>query len=119
MTNGTELKIKYKLTNSFVCDEGVCLKTSFILVKNLNQPIILGTPFLSLIKPFQVDDQGMQAKLLGRELVFRFIQHPYNKTLQFLKSQTINQISRKQKQIEYLKEEVSYKRIEEELKNSK
>ena len=39
MTGATALnfKIKYKLSDAYICNNGYCLKNIFILVKNLKQ----------------------------------------------------------------------------------
>lgn len=58
-----------------MCNEDRCLKAFFILVKNLNKDVILGTPFINLIKPFQVDD-GVKMNMLGQNLTFEFINKP-------------------------------------------
>lgn len=43
--SGAKLQIKYKLTNTTICNKQICFKTTFILIKNLSQGIILGTQF--------------------------------------------------------------------------
>ena len=43
------LQINYKLSNAYVCNNEYCFKNIFILVKNLKQQVILGTPFLTQI----------------------------------------------------------------------
>ena len=112
--NGSKLKIKYKLSDAYICNQEICLKTSFILVKNLNQSMILGT-FLNLIKPFSVDDQGVTTQIYGQNITFQFISPPYSKDSNSLKIQTVNQVNLKQKQLESLKDELNQKRIKEKL----
>ena len=48
-TNGTNLKVRYKLPSAKICNQGYCFKNQFILVKNLSQELILGTPFFTQI----------------------------------------------------------------------
>lgn len=45
MANGSKLKINYKLSGAKAGFQQVYFKTPFILVKNLNRHVILGTPF--------------------------------------------------------------------------
>ncbi|KAK2970104.1 hypothetical protein RJ640_018424 [Escallonia rubra] len=56
--NNGRMKINYKISESWVCNDGICLKTHFIVVRGLSQSIILGTPFLSLLNPMTIDDKG-------------------------------------------------------------
>ena len=106
-------------TNIFICNQGICIKIPFILVQNLNQSVILGTPSLSLIKSFTVDNEVLKTNFIRQKLILKFIHQPFDKILDFLKIQTISQIVRKQKQIEYLKEEVRFKRIKEQPNDPK
>ncbi|GAV89839.1 hypothetical protein CFOL_v3_33251, partial [Cephalotus follicularis] len=48
-TNGENLRVKFKISDIHICNEGICIKQSFILVKDLNIGIILGQPFLEVI----------------------------------------------------------------------
>ncbi|KAI9194316.1 hypothetical protein LWI28_004979 [Acer negundo] len=57
--NKQQLSIQYKLTNAKVCNGGVCYNTSFLMVKNLSQNVILGLPFIHLISPFRVTSEGL------------------------------------------------------------
>jgi len=52
-TSGHALDIKYKLPNTRICQNKVCIPHFFFLVKNqLYPPIILETPFINAIHPF-------------------------------------------------------------------
>ena len=57
--NGSPLKIKYKLSKTHVCNQGICIKTPFLLVGNLNREVILGTPFLNLLQLIIVSNKGI------------------------------------------------------------
>jgi hypothetical protein len=46
--SGTRLNIEYRIHNAHICNDRVCFKTTFILVKNINSNIILENPFLAL-----------------------------------------------------------------------
>jgi hypothetical protein len=50
--NGARLNIEHKISNAHICNNGICFKTTFILVKNITSKIILGTPFLALLDHF-------------------------------------------------------------------
>lgn len=52
--NNAKMKIQYKLSKAHICNKGICFKNVFILVKYLNEPAILGTPFLQQIMPFNL-----------------------------------------------------------------
>ena len=55
--------------------------------------MILETPFLNLIKPFSVNDQGVTTQIYGQDITFQFISPQYTKDLNSLKIQTINLLS--------------------------
>ncbi|RVW43531.1 hypothetical protein CK203_100889 [Vitis vinifera] len=66
--NGQRLAIKYKLTDVHIRNHDICIKQTFILVKNLKEKALLGIPFLSSIYPLWVDNQDESAAFpsLGR-----------------------------------------------------
>ncbi|GAV76902.1 RVP domain-containing protein, partial [Cephalotus follicularis] len=66
-TNGENLRVKFKVTDAHICNEGICIKQSFILVKDLDIGIILGQPFLEIIKPFKVKTEGMTTKIFQQK----------------------------------------------------
>ena len=39
------MKINYKLNKVQICNKGICIPTTFLLVKDLSQQLILGTLF--------------------------------------------------------------------------
>ena len=54
--NGSQMIIKYEINNAYVCKDKVCFKTYFVLVKNLNDKVILGLPFIHLLYPFTTEE---------------------------------------------------------------
>ena len=50
--NGSKMHIKYEINNAHVCKDRVCFKLSFVLIKNLNEKVILGLLFIHLLLPF-------------------------------------------------------------------
>ncbi|KAL6347349.1 hypothetical protein AAG906_016822 [Vitis piasezkii] len=55
--NGKRLAIKYKLTDVHIRNHDICIKQTFVLVKDLKEKALLGIPFLSSIYPLWVDNQ--------------------------------------------------------------
>ena len=45
--NEKKFQINYKLLNVHICNQRICFKNIFILVKDMTQQIILETPFLT------------------------------------------------------------------------
>jgi hypothetical protein len=54
-TNGSKMQITFEISKVHVCPDNVCFKTSFILVKNITDKVILGLPFITLLYPFTTD----------------------------------------------------------------
>ena len=50
--NKGKLEIEFKLQNVHICQNNYCFKTQFVLVQNMTEPLILGTPFITLLYPF-------------------------------------------------------------------
>jgi len=50
--NGSKLKINYKLSSAIIGNQGLRINTNFLLVKNLKNEVILGTPFIRALFPF-------------------------------------------------------------------
>ena len=49
------LKVQYKIPQGHICKDDICIKTSFLLVKNISHQIVLGTHFLTQLYPFHID----------------------------------------------------------------
>ena len=114
--SGADMKIKYKLSDTYICNQGICLHSSFLLVKNLQQQVILGTPFLDLIMPiYKVDQTGIYSNIQGQEIVFEFITDPETKILSNLKDFLQN----KENQLNFLKDELRYLSVEQSLQQPK
>ena len=58
--NGKKLAIKCKFTNVHIRNHDICIKQTFILVKDLKEKALLGIPFLSSIYPMWVNNQGIR-----------------------------------------------------------
>ena len=83
--NGKKLTIKYKLSDAHICNQGICIKQTFILVKDLKEKTLLGVPSLSSIFPMWVDDQGIRTKLLDKEILFEFDNPPGERSINTIK----------------------------------
>ncbi|KAK2976061.1 hypothetical protein RJ640_024789 [Escallonia rubra] len=105
--NNGRMKINYKISESWVCNDGICLKTHFIVVRGLSQSIILGTHFLSLLNPMTVDDKGIHSKALDHDICFKFINTPQEQIIHSLKKELIF----RQNQICFLNEDLKFQKI--------
>ena len=100
-----------------------CFRTQFILVQNMTEPLILGTPFITLLYHFQVNDEGVKTTILGNIIFFHFIFPLTKKEIHQVQSDSINKrinlIQRKQAHINFLSKEIQYEKIEEQLLEDK
>ena len=92
--NGSNLKIQHKLSNVCIENQNVFCKTSF-LSKDLTTNIILGTPFINLLKPFTATDEGIITKTLNQNINCKFISKPKEKIMNFLNKEVNNLNSNK------------------------
>ncbi|GAV58067.1 hypothetical protein CFOL_v3_01603 [Cephalotus follicularis] len=104
IANGESLIVKFKISDVHICNEGVYIKQSFILVKDdLGIGIILNQPFLEIIKPFKVTNEGITTKLFQQKILFTFNEKSITKevnllkTLSIFKEHSINLIRTKEK----------------------
>ena len=118
--NGSKLWIKYKLTDVTICNQGMCLESAFIMVPDLSQSIILGTPFLNSIQPMTIDTSGIHTEINGIKISYEFISSPILKNLNEVPINNINLLKRsienKQNHNILLKQEIINLTIEEKLK---
>ena len=123
--SGASLNIEFKLPNAHVCRYGVCIKTTFILVKDITSKVILGNSFIALLYPIEeISEKGLITQILGQKITFPFILPPMTRDINLLKqmsfSNEINliyksKIARKEKHLMLLKQDLEYKIIEEQL----
>ena len=93
------LYIQYKLPIVLICNQGLCLPTSFVLIKNMSQALILGTPILCLLMPIsKIDFIGIHTTLNNQPIIFEFIIEPYTKELDQIK----DQVNFREKQTNFL-----------------
>ena len=110
------LKVHYKIPQGHICKNGICIKTSFLLVKNISHQIVLGTPFLTQLYPFSIDSQGLKTKNNNQEILFEFIKGIKVKEINQVQD-FINLFQQKQQHVKFLKREIQYKKTEENLKS--
>ena len=96
------LNVQYKIPQEHICKNGICIKTSFLIVKNINHQIVLGTPFLTQLYPFQIDNQGLKTKYNNQEIIFEFIRGIKVKEINQVQD-FINLLQQKQKQVKFLR----------------
>ncbi|GAV78450.1 LOW QUALITY PROTEIN: hypothetical protein CFOL_v3_21918, partial [Cephalotus follicularis] len=121
--NGENLSVKFKIPDVHICNNDICIKHTFILVKDLEIRIILGQPFLEIIKPFKVKNEGLITKIFQRKILFAFNEKPITKinllkTLSMFKEHLINLIKTKENHLYFMKQEISNKKLEEQLQTS-
>ena len=83
------LHIKYKSSNAYIRNQGYCFKNSFILVRDISQEVILGTPFFTPIYPFKVDQIGVYIEIMGTIISFKFVTSIYQNDLSLLQNPLI------------------------------
>jgi len=71
--NGTPLIISYKLNKGYIKNDNYCFKNTFLIVDNMTSDLILGTPFLTQIYPFYVNESGLHKKIMGKTISFNFL----------------------------------------------
>jgi hypothetical protein len=106
-TSGSKLKINYKLSTTIIENQNLKIDTPFLLVKNLKNKVILGTSFIRALFPLQITNEGIITQHLGQSIIFRFIRKHIIRDL--------NPIHYKQNQINFLKEEIYFKNIDNQI----
>jgi hypothetical protein len=115
---GPRLNIEYKIPNAHICNDEICFKTTFILVKKITSKIILGNQFLALLYPFIKTEDGVSTEIMGKKILFKFILPSMTKDINVLEDisifQEINVIFKqirniKEKQIMFLKQDLKHK----------
>ena len=110
------LKVQYKIPQGHICKNGICIKTSFLLVKNISHQIVLRTPFLTQLYLFSIDSQGLKTKYNNQEILFEFIKGIEVKEINQVQD-FINLLKKTQQYAKFLKKEIQYKKTEENLKS--
>ena len=88
-TNGDRLKISNKLTKTYIYNNGINFRTPFFLTDELSSKVILGNPFLALLYPFSMTDNGICANILEIKVFFKLILPPIPKDIHLVKEISI------------------------------
>jgi hypothetical protein len=97
--SGTSLNIEFGLPNAHVCRDGIFIQTTFVLVKNITNKVILGNPFIILLYPIrEISEKGFTTQILDQEITFPFVMPPMTQDINLLKeisfSKELNLISK-------------------------
>ena len=81
--------------------------------------VIVGNPFMCLLYPFIMDSEGITTHPFGQPVKFKFLRSPEPREISSLQevsvSKTLNLINAKTQHLKYLSNELSYKKVEEQL----
>ena len=117
--SGGKMQIEFKIPKAYVCQDNTYFKTTFVLVKNMTDRVILGNPFMCLLYPFITDSEGITTHPFGQLVKFKFLRSPEPREICSLQevsvSKTFNLISAKTQHLEYLKNDLKHKKVEEQL----
>ena len=96
--NGEPPSIRYKLNKGYIQNDDYCFKNIFLIVDNITNDVILGTPFLTQIYPFIVNENGLHTTLMGKPISFKFLTPALQKEILSLQASSIyKQINRQSK----------------------
>ena len=79
--SGGKMQIEFKIPKAHVCQDNTCFKTTFILVKNMTDRVILGNPFMCLLYTFITDSEGITTHHFGQLVKFKFLRSPEPKEI--------------------------------------
>ena len=75
------MQIEFKIPKAHVCQDNACFKTTFVLVRNITDRVILGNPFMCLLYPFITDSEGITTHPFGQPIKFKFLRNPEPKEI--------------------------------------
>ena len=71
--NSTPVTIDFKISNVHICIKMFVTRLFFYLSRDMNTKIVLRTPFLAILCPFKVDDEGIKSVYKRQNICFKFI----------------------------------------------
>jgi hypothetical protein len=74
--NGRKMQITFEISKAHVCQDNVCFKTTFVMVKNMTNKVILGLPFITLLYHFTTDHDGLITYPMDEKVKFKFLARP-------------------------------------------
>ena len=97
--SGGRMRIEFKIPNAHVCQDNTYFKTTFFLVKNMTNRVILGNPFMCLLYPFITDSEGITTHPFSQLVKFKFLRSPEPREISNLQdvsvSKTLNPLTAK------------------------
>ncbi|KAK4592156.1 hypothetical protein RGQ29_016599 [Quercus rubra] len=97
--SGGKMQIEFKIPKAHVCQDNTCFKTTFVLVKNMTDRVILGNPFMCLLYPFTTDNEGITIHPFSQPVKFKFLRNPEPREISNLQnvsvSKTLNPLTAK------------------------
>jgi hypothetical protein len=109
--SGTKLQINYELNNVHVCQNNICFHIPSVLVKDMTDKVVIGIPFIAMFYPFTAELDGVSIVKMGIPVKFHFASRFEIDVSQ----RSVNLISAKTKYLNFLQQEVKYKKISEQL----
>jgi hypothetical protein len=109
--SGNRMQINFELNNAHVCQNKICFHVPSVLIKNMSEQVILGMPFIAMIYPFNANLHGVKTNVMGVPINFQFA----SKFEVDICHQSMNMISAKTKHLSFLKQDVMYKKISEQI----
>ncbi|KAI8572093.1 hypothetical protein RHMOL_Rhmol01G0171900 [Rhododendron molle] len=88
--NNSKMDIEYKLPNAHICQDKICFQSTIVLVPDLTDNLILGTPFICLLYPFTTNEEGLITKPFGQQVMFKFLTKPELVQLNYLTIDKLN-----------------------------
>ena len=108
------MQIEFKIPKAHVCQDNTCFKTTFVLVKNMTDRVILGNSFMCLLYPFIIDNEGITTHPFGQPIKFKFLRSPELREISSLQdvsvSKTLHMISANTQHLKHLKDDLKYKK---------
>jgi len=99
---GEPLKINYNLSKAHICNNGICLTNDCFITEDINDDIILGIPFITQIKPYFTNLDGITGTILGKDLHFPFVKTLSQDESNFVIENTIFRINNLSQHITFL-----------------
>ncbi|PHT25467.1 hypothetical protein T459_35747 [Capsicum annuum] len=109
------MEIHYKLPKAHVCNNGICLVNDFVITDDITEDIILGIPFVNQIRPYWSDYDGIRTTLLNQTLFFPLLRPLSQEEGHLIKERTVLKINRLLSHINFLKQDIHIKKIEQSL----
>ncbi|XP_047263406.1 uncharacterized protein LOC107860404 isoform X1 [Capsicum annuum] len=113
---GEKMEIHYQLPKAHICNNGICLVNDFVITEDITEDIILGIPFVNQIRPYWSDYDGIRTTLLNQNLFFPLLRPLLQEEGNLIKERTVFKINRFSSHINFLKQDIHIKKIEQSLK---